>query len=160
MSKLNKLPSFVISDPRYFLAFGFGSGLSPIAPGTCGTLASISVYFLLMDIPNLFYLSFVIVAFLVGLVISDEITKELKVNDYKGVVWDEFVGYWLTMFLVPHGVAWICLGFVLFRFFDILKPFPIKLIENSKHSGFAIMFDDVIAALYAWLVLQLILFAW
>ncbi|OGV27521.1 MAG: phosphatidylglycerophosphatase [Legionellales bacterium RIFCSPHIGHO2_12_FULL_37_14] len=157
MNKLNKIKSLVLRDPRYFIAFGFGSGLTPFAPGTFGTLASILVYFLLVNFTWHLYIGFVSFAFVVGVIICNEIAKELGINDYQGIVWDEFIGFWLTMFLVPFELTWLILGFVLFRAFDILKPFPIKRIEMLKHKGFAIMFDDVIAALYAWLTLHLII---
>lgn len=160
MNNVNNLSRCVFRDPRYFLAFGFGSGLSPVAPGTCGTITAILIYFFMAGLTWELYLGFIVVAFVVGIVISDEITKELKINDYKGIVWDEFIGYWLTMFLVPCGFVWIFLGFILFRWFDIWKPFPIKHLERCNHSGFAIMIDDVMAALYAWIVLQLIIFVW
>ena len=157
MSKLNNL---VKTDIRYFLAFGFGAGLSPIAPGTCGTLAAIPIYILLSMIHWSFYLFFVVFAFLTGVVICREITAELKINDYPGIVWDEVVGFWVAMFLAPCGLIYFVLGVVFFRLFDILKPFPIKKIEKCAHSGFAIMFDDVVAGVYALIVLQLINLWW
>lgn len=160
MNKVSGLVRKVFRDPRYFLAFGFGSGLSPVAPGTCGTLVAVAIYLLMGNFSWEFYLGFILFAFLVGVVISNEITCELKINDYKGIVWDEFIGYWLTMFHVPCGLVWVFLGFILFRFFDIWKPFPIKRLEKCSHSGFSIMIDDVMAAIYAWVILQFIILVW
>ena len=80
----------------------------------------------------------------------------LGVNDYGGIVWDEFVGYWVAMFMAPSGWEWVVVGFVLFRLFDIWKPWPIKLVDQNVHGGFGIMIDDILAGVYAGLVLQAI----
>jgi phosphatidylglycerophosphatase A len=156
VSDLAKLSSLVRSDIRYFIAFGFGSGLMPIAPGTFGTLAAIPVYLLVSWLAWPLYIAFVLVAFLVGVHICNQITRELKIQDYPGIVWDECVGYWITMFLAPPGWQWILFGFILFRFFDILKPPPIRQIDKNLRDGMGIMFDDVLAGLFAWVILQVI----
>lgn len=148
----------VWQDPVYFIAFGFGSGLMPIAPGTWGTLAAIPVYLLLSGCHWGVYLSLTILAFILGVWVSDKVTNDLGMNDYKGIVWDEVVGYLLTMFLAPKGLIWIILGFFLFRLFDIWKPQPIGYVDQKVHGGLGIMLDDVLAAVPAWLIIQIL--AW
>src|SRR3990167_2825750 len=147
----------VWSDPIYFLAFGFGSGLSPIAPGTFGTLAAIPIYVLLAFLLNAkAYLLVVCFAFLAGIFVCSHVSRDLGKHDYKGIVWDEIVGYLLTMFLVPLHGFWVLLGFVLFRVFDIWKPYPIRWIDARVGGGFGIMLDDVLAAIPAFLILQIL----
>jgi len=142
------------TNPIYFLAFGFGSGLSPVAPGTCGTLAAIPLYLLIKDLPLIIYLAIVIGAIIFGTYLCEETSKALEVHDHPGIVWDEIAGYLLTMTAAPHGWMWVALGFGLFRFFDILKPFPIGYFDEKVQTGFGIMLDDLLAAVYAWLILQ------
>lgn len=148
----------VWQDPVYFIAFGFGSGLMPKAPGTWGTLAAIPLYLLLMKTPWFIYLALTLFAFVLGVWVSDKVSSDLGVHDYKGIVWDEVVGYWLTMFLAPQGFLWIVLGFVLFRIFDIWKPQPIGYVDKKVHGGLGIMLDDVLAAIPSWLIIQIL--AW
>ena len=152
------LTSRVWQDPIYFLAFGFGSGLMPLVPGTWGTLAGVPVYFMLLGCHWSIYLSLTLLAFFFGIFICDRVSKELGIHDYKGIVWDEVVGYLLTMFLAPPGLSWMVIGFVLFRIFDIWKPQPIGYIDQKIHGGLGIMLDDVLAAVPAWLILQIL--AW
>ena len=148
----------VWQDPVYFIAFGFGSGLLPAAPGTWGTLAAIPLYLLLSGTHWSIYLILTALAFILGVWVSDKVSKELGVHDYKGIVWDEVVGYLLTMFLAPKGVIWMVLGFILFRIFDIWKPQPIGYIDQKVHGGLGIMLDDVLAAVPAWLIIHIL--AW
>ncbi len=138
----------------YFLAFGFGSGLVPIAPGTFGTLAAIPLYCLVMHLPFWWYLSFVLLAFGLGVKICNQVSDELGVHDFSGIVWDEIVGYLITMFCVPIGFFWVLAGFCLFRFFDIIKPGPIAWIDKTVGGGLGIMLDDVLAAIPALLILH------
>ncbi len=145
-----------LADPRHFLALGLGSGLAPKAPGTFGTLAAIPLYLLLQELSIWSYLLTVMVAFVIGVWLCDVTTRNLGVHDHPGIVWDEFVGYWLTMAAAPSGWQWVLLGFVLFRVFDIAKPWPIRLADRRLGGGFGIMFDDVLAGIYAWLLLQAI----
>lgn len=147
----------VWQDPVYFIAFGFGSGLMPFAPGTWGTLAAIPFYLLLTGTSPLTYLFIVALAFVLGVWTSERVSRDLGEHDYSGIVWDEVVGYLLTMFMVPVKLSWIISGFLLFRFFDILKPWPIRYIDKQVQGGLGIMLDDVLAAIPAWLILQLLL---
>lgn len=145
-----------LGDPRHFFALGLGSGLAPKAPGTFGTLAAVPLYLLLQELPIWSYLLIVVLAFVVGVWLCDVTARNLGVHDHPGIVWDEFVGYWLTMAAAPSGWQWVLLGFVLFRLFDIAKPWPIRLADRRLGGGFGIMFDDVLAGVYAWLLMQAI----
>ena len=146
----------IISNPVHCLAFGFGSGLSPKAPGTFGTLAAIPLYLLLSQLALPIYVGLLLASFAVGIYLCGKTARDLGVHDHPGIVWDEFVGFWLTMLVAPAGWLWIVLGFVLFRIFDILKPWPISFLDKRIHGGFGIMIDDVVAGLYALLILQLL----
>ncbi|GAB1267692.1 phosphatidylglycerophosphatase A [Aurantivibrio infirmus] len=141
------------------LAFGFGSGLAPKAPGTFGTLVAIPFFFLIKDLPWLWYAAFLVLTFIVGVYLCDVAAKSQQCHDHPGIVWDEMVGYWITMFLAPAGLIWCAIGFLLFRVFDIFKPWPIAWFDRHVEGGFGIMLDDVLAAIYAFLCLQIIVFA-
>lgn len=155
--KFNKVeqPSRIFRSPANFFAFGFGSGLSPVVPGTVGTLAAVPVYLLLAGLPVWAYLGVLLLASLVGIYLCETAAKNFGVHDHPGIVWDEFVGYWITMFLAPFHWKWMLLGFVLFRIFDMWKPWPISLADKHVHGGFGIMLDDIIAGVAAWGCLQL-----
>ena len=146
----------VFSSPVHFLAFGFGSGLSPFAPGTAGTLAAIPLYLLLVQLPLWGYVAVLLVMSLVGIWICGESSRRLGVHDHGGIVWDEFAGFLLTMLAAPTGWVWIVVGFFLFRLFDIWKPWPIHLVDRDVPGGFGIMFDDILAGIYAWIALQVL----
>ena len=158
--KLPKLSPSLLRDPLHLLALGFGSGLSPKAPGTAGTLMAIPLYLLLEPLSWPIYLAIVVVTGLVGIALCDLSAKRLGVHDHPGIVWDEFVGYWITMFLAPSGWLWIVIGFVLFRIFDILKPWPISWLDRHVSGGLGIMIDDILAGLFAFGVMQGIYFWW
>ncbi len=145
-----------LKTPTGFLAFGFGSGLAPFAPGTFGTLAAVPIYYLMALLTWPFYLMVLVVTFVLGIYLCEQASQNLGVHDHGGIVWDEFVGLWLTLFLIPNQWYWVLLGFVLFRFFDIVKPFPIKWLDKKVKGGFGIMIDDVIAGLFAWAVLMVV----
>lgn len=153
-------PGFVFRHPVHLLAFGFGAGLSPKAPGTAGTLVAIPLHVLLLAIAfnNYIYLAILVAAFLLGIYLCGKTARDLGVHDHGGIVWDEFVGYWITMILVPLTWYWVLAGFVAFRFFDIVKPWPIGWLDKKVHGGFGIMLDDTIAGLYAVVVIQLAMY--
>jgi phosphatidylglycerophosphatase A len=142
-------------NPIHFLAFGFGSGLAPKGPGTAGTLAAMVIYWWMQYLPLFNQFLIVVVAFIAGIGICGLASRRLGVEDHPGIVWDEFVGYWLTMLFAPPGLFWMLLGFVLFRLFDILKPWPIGWVDRHVGGGFGIMVDDVIAGLFAGLIIAL-----
>ncbi len=145
----------VFTNPRYFLALGFGSGLVPRAPGTFGTLAAIPFYLILAELPVLYYAGVVIVALAVGIIVCGSVAQELAVKDPAIIVWDEFVGLWIALFMLPEGWIWLLIGFAVFRFFDILKPWPVNYFDEKLSGGAGIMLDDVAAGLYTLLVIQL-----
>ena len=138
----------------HFLAFGFGTGRSPVAPGTFGTLVGIPAYLLLQPFAIYIYVAVVAGLFGVGVWLCQVTERDLGVHDHPGIVWDEIVGYLITMFMAPAGWEWVVLGFFLFRLFDIWKPFPIRQIERRVRGGFGNMLDDALAAAYAWVMLQ------
>lgn len=153
-----KNPGQIFKSPQMFLAFGFGSGLSPIVPGTMGTLAAVPLYMGMATLAWPYYLLLLVVSFWVGIYLCGYAAKKMGVHDHSGIVWDEFVGYWITMFMVPFDWRWMVLGFVLFRIFDMAKPWPISLLDKHVHGGFGIMIDDVLAGVAAAVCLQLVLF--
>lgn len=150
--------SKVLSNPIHFIAFGFGSGLAPLMPGTFGTLAAIPFYFALQLLPWQFYLVTVLFTFSLGIWLCDVTERDIGIPDYPGIVFDEMVGFWCTMFLVPQGWLWIILGFLLFRLFDIWKPWPIRWFNNNIPGGFGIMFDDLLAGCIACIVLHVLIY--
>ncbi len=158
MLKLSKNGLFrkVYCDPFFFIAFGFGSGLMPKAPGTWGTLAAIPLYLMMRQTSWTVYFVSTVAAFVLGVWVCDRVTRILGVDDYSGIVWDEIVGYWLTMFLAPPGLIWVVIGFSLFRLFDIWKPQPICLVDRQLHGGIGIMLDDILAAIPAWVIIQVL----
>ncbi|MES2606993.1 MAG: phosphatidylglycerophosphatase A [Pseudomonadota bacterium] len=145
-----------LRNPFQLLAFGFGSGLAPKAPGTAGTLAAVPLYLLLVQLPLVWYLLVLIAAFAIGIYICGYTADALKVPDHGGIVWDEFVGFWITMVAAPEGWQWVVVGFLLFRLFDITKPFPISWLDRHIKGGLGIMVDDAVAGSFAWLCLQLL----
>lgn len=144
----------LLKRPACFLGLGFGSGLAPKAPGTFGTLAALPLYWLMQDLPLITYISIVVLAFIAGIWICQKSAEWLQQDDPSAVVWDEIVGYLITMIAAPSGWQWMVLGFVLFRFFDILKPWPINLADKAIHGGLGIMVDDVIAGIFSLVVIQ------
>ncbi|WP_191602115.1 phosphatidylglycerophosphatase A [Marinomonas algicola] len=151
----NKVPKSVWRNPIHFLAFGLGSGTVDKAPGTFGTLAAIPAYLLMQNWTDQNYLIMLVVTFAFGVYLCDKTSKDLGVHDHPGIVWDEFVGYWITMWMAPAGWSYIIIGFILFRVFDILKPWPISWIEKV-HGGIGIMLDDIVAGLMSFVVLQIL----
>lgn len=146
-------------SPPAWIAFGLGSGLSPVAPGTCGTLAAVPFYLLLALLPLPAYAVAVVVLFGVGVWSSELMVRRLGRQDPQAVVFDEMVGYWITMSPVLAGHwLWLLPGFVLFRVFDILKPWPIRGLERAVGGGLGAMLDDALAGAYAAIVMAAI--AW
>ncbi len=149
-----ELAALKLSNPLHLLALGFGSGLSPIMPGTMGTLAAIPFYLLIADLPLWLYGVLLVVGFVAGIKICNAATAAIGRHDHGAIVWDEFIGFGVTMVAAPAGWQWLATGFVLFRFFDMVKPWPIGWFDRRVHGGFGIMLDDVIAGLFALACLQ------
>lgn len=154
--KIPPVPLSIWQKPLDFIAFGFGTGALPIAPGTFGTLIAIPFYLLVQSLSLTPYLILTIVLTIVSIWICDKVSKEIKVHDHQGMCLDEIVGFFVTMIAAPKGAAWIILGFFLFRLFDIWKPFPIRFVDQRVGGGFGIVIDDVLAGIYASVVIQLL----
>jgi len=147
----------LLRDPVHFLAFGFGSGLAPRAPGTVGTIVALLLYLPLAQLNLAVYTTVVVLATAAGIWICGASSKRLGVHDHGGIVWDEFVGLWITLWAVPLDWRWLLLGFLLFRFFDVVKPWPIRVLDRRVHGGFGIMVDDMVAGVMAGVCLHLVI---
>lgn len=154
LSKDQVLTRLSLKNPVHFLALGFGSGLAAKAPGTFGTLAAIPLYLLLAPLPLGGYLGLTVFAALAGIYICGQAAKDMGVHDHGAIVWDEVTGLLITMIAAPAGWGWLLVGFGLFRFFDIIKPWPIRWLDAKVHGGFGIMIDDVLAGVFAFICLQ------
>jgi len=158
-AELHVKPSwrFLFSHPAHLLSFGFGSGLARRAPGTFGTLVAFPIYwFLAPRLSDAVFILLLIWAFAIGVWVCDITGRALGDADYGGIVWDEIVAMLLVLFFTPPGWEWWLLAFVLFRFFDIVKPPPIRYFDSNWHGGLGVMFDDLLAAGYALLCLAII----
>ena len=145
-----------LGSPSGLLAFGFGSGLSPFAPGTMGTVVAVPFIFALKSLGAPVFWITMLLLFLLGIQLCSHVSRKLGMHDHGGIVWDEMVGYWLSVAFVPLQWHWLLAGFVLFRFFDIYKPWPIRQIDQKVSGGFGIMIDDIVAALFTIIVLAVL----
>ncbi len=146
-----KLPNrqFLLAHPAHLLALGLGSGLAPKAPGTWGTLLALPLCLLLMQTPELVHYYVIAALFLVGIPICTIAGRNIGVSDHGSIVWDEIVAMLLVLEFTPHAWPWWLAAFALFRLFDIWKPFPIRQCDARLKGGFGVMFDDLLAAIYA-----------
>ena len=152
-----KPPRVVLTHPLGWIASGFGVGLAPFAAGTIGSAAALLPWFFwLRPQSPVIYLGVVAIAFVIGVIAAQWVIDKTRIEDPSVVVWDEFIGQWLALFLAPAGWLWMLGGFALFRLFDIWKPWPVSWADQKLHGGFGAMFDDALAGLYALLVLQAI----
>lgn len=159
-NRLMRSPDFrlLLSHPAHFISLGFGSGLAPKAPGTAGSLLAWPLFALMQYALPAQALPFIIAAaFVLGCVCAAYTGRVLGVVDHGSIVWDEFVAVWLVLWLVPANIVWQGIAVAVFRFFDIVKPWPIRVADARLKNGFGVMFDDIVAALYSLLVLQLAL---
>lgn len=147
---------FDLKQPIQFLALGFGSGLAPKAPGTFGTLAAIPIFLLLSMLTPLLYFIVVALLSIAGIYICGKAADDAGVHDHPAIVWDEFIGLFITMFMIPVSWQSVLIGFLLFRLFDILKPWPISYIDKNISGGLGIMLDDILAGVFALVIMQLI----
>lgn len=150
---------FLLSHPAHFLSLGFGAGLFPRAPGTAGTVVAIPLYLLLAGTESvLIYAIVTLLIIVIGVWICGYTERELGSHDHSSIVWDEIAGFLITMFMAP--LAWwsVLAGFLLFRLFDIVKPYPVSWFDTHLQGGFGTMIDDVMAGVYAWFVLQVLLY--
>lgn len=142
---------FLFRHPAHLIAMGFGTGLAPKAPGTVGTLLAFPIFWLLPN--NGMEPIFIALSFLFGIHVCGVTGRNLGVIDHGGIVWDEVVAMLLLLHLVPATPTHWALAFVLFRLFDIWKPFPIRTLDARLKNGFGVMLDDLLAAGYAWAAL-------
>lgn len=157
VAAMNEKPSIfeLIKNPVLLLAYGFGLGLFPKAPGTFGTLAGIPLVIIVMYLSPLMAVMLLSALFLVGIPICDSGSQRLGKDDPGAVVWDEIVGYGIAVIAIPLSIWAVVAAFVLFRIFDILKPWPIRWADTKVHGGLGIMLDDVLAGLMALAVMHL-----
>ena len=155
----SRLPDarFLVSHPAHFIALGFGCGLAPVAPGTVGTAAAIPLYWALaLVLPPLAIAFLAIPLFFVGIWACGVTGRDLGVPDHSAMVWDEIVAFLPLAALASSTLALQALAFVLFRVFDIWKPFPIRLLERQLKGGLGVMADDLVAACYAYVVFAIV----
>jgi len=147
----------IFKNPIHLLAFGFGSGLAPKAPGTFGTLAAIPFYIYASTLSLEYYIGLCLCISLIGIYICGKSAKLLNTHDHPGIVWDEFAGFFITMIAVPFSWQSIILGFILFRIFDIFKPWPISWLDKHVEGGLGIMIDDILAGLLSLVCIHILL---
>lgn len=153
---MNPDARFLTSHPAHFIALGFGSGLAPKAPGTFGTLAALPLFWLLVQagLDRTALLLIIAAGFALGIWACTVTGKNLGIPDHGSIVWDEIVAMWLVLAFTPaNWLGWLA-AFGLFRFFDILKPWPIRFFDVRLKNGFGVMFDDLLAAAYALLLIK------
>jgi phosphatidylglycerophosphatase A len=153
-----ELPDTLWQNPLHFIAFGFGSGAIPMAPGTFGTLFAIPFYLAIQHLSPLHYLIVLMIIIIFSCWLCEKVSREIAADDHQGMCLDEFVGFLVTMFAAPSGWQWILLGFILFRIFDIWKPQPIRYLDEHVHGGIGMILDDVAAGVVSALLLQFL--AW
>lgn len=151
----DNLARIVMKDPVHILAFGFGTGLAPVAPGTFGSLPGLLLFWLTVDLGLYVQVGIAVAIALAGVWICGESARRIGVHDHGGIVWDEIVGMYVTLLAAPLSVTGWVLAFVLFRLMDIVKPWPIRDLDHSMRGGVGIMLDDLAAALYAAILLGL-----
>lgn len=156
---LHKSPdvSFLIAHPAHFLALGFGSGLAPKAPGTVGTIVGLPLFYLIAGYALHLQLVIIAVFFILGIYCCNVAGKALGISDHGSIVWDEIAAMMLVLTITPNLWQWWLVAFVLFRIFDIWKPFPIRQCDANLKGGFGVMFDDLLAAIYAMISLKALL---
>lgn len=146
----------VWTNPIHFIACGFGVGLIPIMPGTFGTLVGVLFYLILVQFSLPVYLFFVLAMNIAGIYLCGRVNRDFKTEDHPAAVWDEIATFPIVMIAIPLTWYYLLLGFILFRVFDILKPFPISYLDKHVHGGLGVMLDDIVAALFSWLILLVV----
>jgi len=163
MTKQNKNSTFKqyvrLTNPVHFLAVGLGSGMSPIMPGTMGSLMAIPLWLLFYQLTPILYWILIVVGFVFGCFLCQKTSDDTKTHDSGHIVWDEFIGMWITLFFIPRiSILWVVIAFVVFRIFDMAKPWPIRWFDQKVAGGFGIMVDDVIAAIFSAITVYLLTF--
>ena len=148
-----------LTNPIHLLAVGLGSGMSPIMPGTMGSAMAIPLWLLFNGLQPYLYWVLIVVAFIFGCFLCQKTSDDTHTHDSGHIVWDEFVGMWITLFFIPQiSVLWVAIAFVAFRVFDMAKPWPIRWFDKRVPGGFGIMVDDVIAAIFSSLTVYALTF--
>ena len=148
-----------LTNPIHLLAVGLGSGMSPIMPGTMGSAMAIPLWLLFDGLQPYLYWVLIVVAFIFGCFLCQKTSDDTQTHDSGHIVWDEFVGMWITLFFIPQiSVLWIAIAFVAFRVFDMAKPWPIRWFDKRVPGGFGIMVDDMIAAIFSSLTVYALTF--
>lgn len=149
----------LLATPAGWIACGLGSGLAPVAQGTCGSLAAILPWLALRELSLPWNLAIIVVGFVLGVWACNVASRALGVDDHRALVWDEFVGQWIALLPALLALWWaVILGFALFRLFDVWKPWPIRVFDRRLHGGLGVMVDDVIAGVFAAVVLAVVLY--
>ncbi|WP_371377799.1 phosphatidylglycerophosphatase A [Thalassotalea aquiviva] len=156
MNKKTPSQLFDIKNPIHFLALGFGSGLSPKAPGTMGTLVAIPLFYFCSFLSLNAFIVLTLAMSILGVWICEKASNDAGVHDHGAIVWDEIVGYFITMIAIPVSIETLVVGFLLFRLFDIVKPWPISWADRKISGGLGIMVDDIIAGILACTIMHLI----
>lgn len=154
MSNTNMTMGALLKNPVHMLAYGFGAGLSPFAPGTCGSFIVLPVYYLLMPLNIYYYCALTAIVCIAGIWICHKTSKDLGIHDPGGIVWDEVAGMFITLTAVPADWLWLIVAFFVFRFFDVIKPWPINWLDKNVKGGLGIMVDDIVAGLFSLLVMH------
>lgn len=149
----------LLSHPAHFFSLGFGSGLAKKAPGTFGTLIGLPLFLLIYGYPFLLQILIIAALFTVGIYFCTFTGKAIGIVDHGSIVWDEIVAMMLVLTFTPYQWQWWLAAFLLFRLFDIWKPYPIRQLEAKFKNGFGVMFDDLLAAIYAIICLQVLILA-
>lgn len=155
---MNAIDTRQLKDPVVLVAAGFGSGLAPRAPGTAGTVVAIPLFLLMQPLPLVTYLLVTTCLFIAGIWICTYTAEKLGVHDHPSIVFDEIVGYLITMIAAPEGWLPIVVGFILFRLLDAVKPWPISWFDRNVNGGLGIMVDDVVAGAIAMAIIQALVY--
>lgn len=149
-----------LAHPAGWIACGFGSGLSPVAPGTVGSAVALLPWLALRELPWPWYFVTLALAFVVGVWAANVMVARLRLADPGAIVWDEFVGQWIALaplLWFAHDWRWVVAGFVLFRLFDVWKPWPVSWADRAVKGGLGVMLDDVLAGAYAAIALAILM---
>ncbi len=149
-----------MKNPVHFMALGFGSGLVPVMPGTFGSLAAIPLLLFAAALNTTMFIAVTVIFCVIGIYFCGKTAEDMQVHDHGSIVWDEVAGMFVTFLFLPLSWPYLVAGFVLFRLYDILKPWPIGIIDKRLHGGTGIMLDDILAGVMACLSLHLITFLW
>lgn len=145
---------FLLHKWQHWLALGFGSGLAPKAPGTFGTLAALPLVWLLAMLPFGWSAAVIVAGAVLGVYLCDVVSRDIGAEDHGAIVWDEIVGFAITLWAVPLTIQNVLIAFVLFRMLDIIKPWPIRWFDRNVHGGLGVMLDDIVAGVLACLLLH------